>query len=372
MDIPKHMTAAVLTGHGGFDKLDIRNDVPVPEPAPGEVLIKVGACGMNNTDINTRIGRYSKSVSSGTTPQGASEGMQQVSGKDATWGFGALEFPRIQGADVAGHIVATGEGVSSGRLGERVLVDPWIRDASDPGNRNLAGYLGSERDGGFAQYTAVPAVNAFRIESEWTDAELATFPCSYSTAEHMLTRVRLQAQETILIPGASGGVGSALVQLAKRRRARVLAVTSQTKVEGVKALGVDVAVDRNQPGLEDRIRKNLPRGEINVVADVVGGESFSMYLSLLCRGGRYVTSGAIAGPMVELDLRALYLKDLEMHGATVMPEGIFANLLKYIEKKEIAPLVSGQFSIHDIKTAQQEFLKKDYIGNFVIIPTDPE
>ena len=368
MVLPNLMTAAVLTGHGGLEKIIVRDDIPVPEPKANEVLIKVGACGMNNTDINTRIGWYSKSVSNGTTSTGASDGPEQLSEEDATWGGGAVVFPLIQGADVAGRIEAVGDNVSSERVGERVLVDPWLRDPSDPGNRNLAAYLGSERNGGFAQYTTVPAENAFSLKSELTDAELATFPCSYSTAEHMLHRVRLGQDEKIVIPGASGGVGSALVQLAKRRGAWILAITSKTKMDAIRALGADAVVDRNQKNLEHQIREILPGGEVDVVADVVGGDGFSMWLNLLCRGGRYVTSGAIAGPIVALDLRTLYLKDLEMHGATVMPVGIFENLVRYIEKGEIRPLLAKKFSINDIKKAQEEFLTKKHIGNFVVLP----
>jgi NADPH:quinone reductase-like Zn-dependent oxidoreductase len=322
---------------------------------------------MNNTDINTRIGWYSKSVSSGTTSTGGSEGLEQISATDATWG-GAAAFPRIQGADVAGRIAAVGEAVSSERIGQRVLVDPWLRDPSDPENRNLAGYVGSERDGGFAQYTIVPAENAFLIKSNLTDAELATFPCSYSTAEHMLHRVRLGAGEKIIIPGASGGVGSALVQLAKRRGAWVLAITSQAKMDDIRSLGADEVLDRNQKDLTHHMGDIVRGGEVDVVADVVGGPDFAIWLDLMCRGGRYVTSGAIAGPIVELDLRTLYLKDLEMHGATVMPVGIFEQLVGYIEKGEIRPLLAREFSIHDIRKAQEAFLAKQHIGNFVVLP----
>jgi len=362
------MTAAVLTGHGGLDKLIVRNDIPVPNPKANEVLINVGACGMNNTDINTRIGWYSKSVRNGTNSTGASDDTDRRSGEDATWEGGAVAFPLIQGADVAGRIVAVGNEVSAERVGERVLIDPWLRDPSDPGNRRLAAYLGSEHDGGFAQYITVPAENAFLIKSELTDAELATFPCSYSTGEHMLHRVRLSEGEKIVVPGASGGVGSALVQLAKRRGAWVLAITSKAKINSIRKLGADAVLYRNQNDLVHQIQEILPGGEVDVVADVVGGNGFSMSLNLLCRGGRYVTSGAIAGPIVELDLRTLYLKDLEMHGATVMPVGIFKNLVSYIENGEIRPLLAREFSINDIKNAQEAFLAKKHIGNFVILP----
>jgi NADPH:quinone reductase-like Zn-dependent oxidoreductase len=243
-----------------------------------------------------------------------------------------------------------------------------LRDPFEPGNRNLAAYLGSERDGGFAQYTTVSEENAFVINSELTDAELASFPCSYSTGEHMLHRVRLSEGEKIVVPGASGGVGSALVQLAKRRGAWVLAVTSKAKMSSIRELGADAVFDRNQNDLEHQIQEILPGGEVDVAADVVGGTGFSMCLNLLGRGGRYVTSGAIAGPIVELDLRTLYLKDLEMHGATVMPVEIFENLVGYIESGEIRPLLAGEYSINDIKKAQEAFLAKKHIGNYVILP----
>ncbi len=368
MGIPNHMQAVLLTGHGGFDRLEIREDTPVPRPAPGEVLIAVGASGMNNTDINTRIGWYSQSVASGTTSRGAAEGMADMTAQEATWGSRALVFPRIQGADVAGRIVAVGQDVSFRRMGERVLVDPWLRDPANPTDRNRAGYLGSERDGGFAQFVTVPAENAFAIQCDLTDAELATFPCAYSTAEHMLHRVDLRSGERIMITGASGGVGSALVQLAKRRGAWVLALTSPDKNDQLAHLGAEAVVDRRSANLATDLEQSLPEGECDVVADVVGGECFPTLLNLLCRGGRYVTSGAIAGPIVELDLRTLYLKDLVMHGATVMPPGIFARLVKYIENQEIRPLLAAEFELEDIHDAQKAFLEKKHCGNIVLWP----
>jgi len=359
------MRAVRLTGHGGFDKLDYREDVATPDPAADEVLIEVGACGMNNTDVNTRTAWYSKSVGEGTEVGGVA-GFDQARSDDSTWGGAGISFPRIQGADVAGTIVKAGADVPAARIGERVLVDPWMRDARDPGNRDLAGYFGSERDGGYAEYTAVPAVNAFPIRSRHADAELATFPCSYSTGEYMLTRARLGEGETVLITGASGGVGSGLVQLAKRRGARVIAVAGSSKMEAVGALGADWVIPRDEANFEAAVRAAAPDGAVQVVADVVGGAEFPRLLELLSRGGRYVTSGAIAGPMVDLDLRTLYLKDLQLLGATVMPVGIFESLVGYIEREEIRPLLAKTFPLHRIPDAQSEFLHKQHVGNFVI------
>jgi len=368
MTIPDTMRAVVLTGHGGLDKLEIHDDWPVPKPGPGEVLIAVGACGMNNTDINTRTAWYSKSVTEGTTAEGGAGGFGDARTDDSTWGGSGLTFPRIQGADVAGRIVAVGEGVEAGRIGERVLVDPWQRDPAQPENRALAGYFGSERDGGFARYTTAPAGNAFKIESDLTDAELATFPCSSSTAEYMLTRARLAQGETVLVTGASGGVGSALVQLAKRRGARVIAVAGRDKMDTLRRLGATAVIPRDAPNLAAAVRDAAPGGEVQVAADIVGGAGFPGLLELLGRGGRYVTSGAIAGPLVELDLRTLYLKDLELIGATVMPPGIFARLVGYIEAGEVRPLLARSFPLAEIRAAQETFLEKRHVGNFVILP----
>ncbi len=361
------MRGVHLTGNGGLDKLVVRNDIPVPAPGPDEVLIEVGACGMNNTDINTRTAWYSKTVTTATSG-GGSEGFALAGTDDSTWGGSGLTFPRIQGADVAGHIVAVGAKVDESMIGERVVVDPWLRDPEEPEDRRLAGYFGSERDGGYAEYTTVPAINAVHIDSNLSDTELATFPCSYSTGEYMLTRARLAEGETILITGASGGVGSGLIQLARARGARTIAIVGKEKIEAIRALGADDIISRDETDLTAAVRDVAPNGEVEVVADVVGGENFPELLGLLGRGGRYVTSGAIAGPIVQLDLRTLYLNDLEMWGATVMPREVFVNLVRLIERQKLRPLVAGTFPLEDIHAAQKKFLEKKHVGNFVIVP----
>ena len=127
-DLPPVMKAVVLTGHGGLDKLVYREDVPVPVAGKGEVLVKVGASALNNTDINTRTSWYAPDVTSGITEGGGQEGFDQAEGKSAAWSGKPLTFPRIQGADVCGRIVAVGEGVDASRIGERVIIDGWIRD----------------------------------------------------------------------------------------------------------------------------------------------------------------------------------------------------------------------------------------------------
>ena len=347
------MRAVLLTGHGGLEMLEYREDVPTPEPDVHEVLIEVAACGMNNTDVNTRTGWYSKSVTDAT---GASTTESDI---DGSWG-GGLAFPRIQGADPAGRVVAVGAGVDGGRVGERVLVDAWLR-----GDRlEDARYLGSEIDGGYADYVAVPAANAHPIECDLTDVELASFPCSYATAEHMLHRAGVREDQWVAVTGASGGVGGALIQLAKRRGARVLAITSAGKASVVGNLGADEVLDRAEDGLAEAVRHRT--GGVHVLADVVGGDQFAPLFESIRRGGHYTTAGAIGGPIVSLDLRTLYLNDLTMHGATVLPPEVFANLVGYIERGEIRPLVAATFPLEEMAAAQESFMSKSHVGNIVI------
>ena len=200
MSWPETMGAMVTLGHGDLDQMVWHDDWPTPNPATGEVLIRVKACGLNNTDVNTRSGWYSKAVSDATTG-GA---FDEVSEDDPTWGGAPITFPRIQGADVCGEIIGVGQGVDPSRIGERVITDNWLRDPDDPTNMDKTGYFGSERNGGFAEYTTIPSQNAIAITSEFSDAELATFSCSYSTAEGMLTCASVTEKDTVLIPGASG------------------------------------------------------------------------------------------------------------------------------------------------------------------------
>lgn len=345
------MRAVRLTGHGGLEQLDVRDDVPIPAPSTGDVLIEVGACGLNNTDVNTRVGWYAPSVTSET---GAGE-----TSEDGSWS-GAIGFPRIQGADVAGRVVDVGDGVPRERIGERVLVDPWIRDPAGEDHR----YLGSEIDGGYAEYVVVPGSNAHAVDTALDDIALASIPCSYSTAEHMLHRAGVAEGEWVLVSGASGGVGCALVQLAKRRGARVVALTVPSKADAVAELGADVVLDRRIDGLADAVRDATDG--VHTYADVVGGPLFSSLYGTIRRGGHYVVSGAIAGPIVSLDLRTLYLRDLTMDGATVVPPEVFSSVVDAVVAGQVRPVVAATFPLERVVEAQQAFLRKEHVGAIVL------
>lgn len=359
--IPATMCGVVLTGHGGLEQLEYREDLPVPVPAADEVLIRVGASAVNNTDINTRIGWYSKGVTE-ATGAGSVTGFASANPEDAAWSGAAIRFPRIQGADCCGTIVATGAGVDPGRVGERVLVRPMFAPSDDAPPYQCHTF-GAERDGGFAQYATMRASEVFAIRSDLSDAELASFPCAWSTAEGMLERAGVSAGERVLITGASGGVGSAAVQLARRRGAEVIAVCSPDKSAEVQALGADRVIPRGSSLLEF-----LQKDSVRVVVDLVAGPRWPELPELLCRGGRYVVSGAIAGPMVTLDVRTLYLKDLTFFGATWQPRKVFENLIRYIEQGEIRPLVARTYPLSDIVRAQQDFMAKRHTGKLVLLP----
>ena len=349
--LPVTMRAVVLTGFGGFDQLHVRDDVRVPVPGPGEVLVAVSGAGVNNTDINTRIGWYSKAVE-GATADGGAAGFAEALADG--WSGAQFAFPRIQGADAAGRVIAVGAGVPAERIGQRVLVEPVFRDPD-----GTVRYFGSECDGGFAQFATVPAAHAHIIQSDLSDAELASFPCSYSAAENMVGRARVTAGERVLVTGASGGVGTAAVQLAARRGAIVTALAGAAKHEAVAALGAQVVLDRDA-ALDD--------DAFDVVIDVVGGSGFPGLLRALRPFGRYATAGAIAGPLVELDLRTLYLKDQTLHGCTVLDRDVFPNLVGYIERGEVRPVVCATLPLALIEAAQLMFLEKHHVGKIVLLP----
>ena len=344
------MKAIQLIGHGGLEKLILNNNLPVPEPAKYDVLIKVGACAINNTDIWTRMGTY-----------GSKQGKDEPTG----WLRSSFQFPRIQGVDIAGRIKSVGPGVDSERIGQRVVVDHNIYDQSK-GRKHVI-LIGSERDGGFAEYCSVPSENAIQISSEYSDIELASFPCAYGTAEGVLNKAAVTKNDTVLITGASGGVGSALIQLAKMRGATVISIVSSGKEEMAIHLGSDFVINR-ESSIEVQINQIDKNGKITVVADVVGGQMFPQLLNFMAYQGTYVSTGAIASPIVEFDLRTIYLNELRLIGSTGFSHGEFKKIVSYIETKKIKPVVAKTYPLDNIHQAQKDFIDKKFFGKLVLVP----
>ncbi|GAA1108244.1 alcohol dehydrogenase family protein [Arthrobacter flavus] len=359
-DAGQTMTAIVTTGGGGYDRLEVSR-VPIPVPAEGEVLVQVLAAGVNNTEINTRLGWYSSSVATGTNDAAEDLSGQTSTRPDGGWNT-ATPFPLIQGADCCGRIVAVGRGGDESKVGARVLIRPCMRTQGFSSMETS--WLGSDRDGAFAQFVAVPEHEAFTVDCDWSDAELATIPCAYGTAENMVRRAGITSESRVVVTGASGGVGSAVVQLVKRRGGHVVGIASEAKQDRVRALGADIVLGR------DEALSALGAESVDVVIDNVAGTSFPAMLSLLKRGGTYVSSGAIGGPLVELDMRTLYLKNLTLIGCTAWDAAVFPSLISYIERGEIRPLLAKVFPLNQIADAQREFLDKAHVGNFVLIPPE--
>ena len=353
MYLPETMSGVLLTRHGGPEALEWSDTIPVPEPGPGQVLVRVAAAGVNNTDINTRIGWYAPEV---TTSTDAVDADVEAGG----WG-GALDFPRIQGGDLCGYVVAVGQGVSMPN-GTRVTCPINLpRPTPDAPTAFIA--LGSEIDGAFAQFCLMQESDLYDVTaSPLSDTEIAATPCAFGTAENLLTRAGVSDGQHILITGASGGVGLAAVQLARIRGATITAVTAPTKADAVRTAGATHILTRTD---------TPPEATYDAIIDVVGGPGFGALITALKPGGHYAVSGAIAGPIVETDLRALYLSDRTIHGATYQPPQVFARLTQLINTGRIRPLISQTYPLKDIATAQSAFQSKRYPGKLVLIPPDP-
>ena len=355
------MKAVVTLANGGYEQLSYQN-VPIPKPQAGEVLVQVLAAGVNNTEINTRLGWYSSKVTQGTEALHGDDRERDSAASELDGGWNAqTPFPFIQGTDCCGRIVAVGKGVDPSRIGERILIRSCIHHEGWSSPENI--WMASDFDGAFAQFVRIAAAEAFSINCDWTDAELGTIPCAYGTAENMVHRAGVKEGDRILVTGASGGVGSAVVQLCKRRGAHVTAVVSREKIPQAEVIGADKLVDRNADLL-----KALGEESMNVVIDNVAGANFGKMMEILKRGGRYASSGAISGPIVNFDMRDFYLKDLTLIGCTGWDAPVFPNLIAYIERGEIKPLLAKTFALQDIVLAQVEFLEKHHVGKLVLIP----
>ena len=348
------MTAAVLRRHGGPEVLEVRDDWPVPEAGPGQALVRVHAAALNNTDIWTREGAY---------------GLPGRPDAKAGW-RGPVGFPRVQGGDIAGTVSAVGAGVPDTWRGRRVLVDPAFY-AGEHEDAVPVGLLGSEADGGFAEYVAVDAARLHDMSaSPLSDEELAALPVASGTAMGMLERGQIKKDETVLVTGASGGVGFAAVQLAAARGARVLALTSGDKADAIRAAGAEVTLSRDMDPDEFRreLRTAAPGG-LDAVADVVGGPWLERVLPELRDGARWVIAGAVAGPVVRFDLRRLYLHNLSLIGSSMHTRAHFAELAELARTGDIRPHIAARYHLHEIHAAQEDFRRSSHIGKIVIHPT---
>lgn len=363
--IPNTMKAMVLTGHGDVDKLEYQ-DVPVPAPGPGKVLVQVTATAKNNTDRKAREGLY-------PTKKGEMTSFQ-MGGKPT------LVFPRIQGADIAGRIAAVGDGVDESRIGERGLLDFNIY-ANDRRDINLTpDYFGHGADGGYAEYVALPADQFHHIPNpELGDAEVASMGmCSYQTAMHMLTSARIKAGERVLVTGASGGVGTALIQLCRIMGAKPYALSKQDKAAALLELGAEAVLDRSDmDSFVDRVKAETGGKPIDAVMDLVGGEMTDVFIDTMifdmnARSSypRLSIAGASGGNISEILWTRIYLYQVQIFGVSHGTREEAEQLMAWIRGGQLKPVLHGAFRLSDLHRAEEYFVNRgsNYLGKIVIVP----
>lgn len=347
------MRGVCLTRHGGPEALEWREDIPVPRPGAGEVLVRVLAAGVNNTDINTREGWYAPEVTGATG--------ETAAGIAAGGWSGALRFPLIQGGDLCGEVVAQGAGVSAPAIGARVTCPINIpRPTAD----NPVGFiaLGSDIDGAFAEYCLMTAADLHDVtDAPLSDIEIAAIPCALGTALGLLERAGVGPGQNVLVTGASGNVGLAAVQLAAKMAARVTGIAAASKAAMVREEGAAEVIARDAP---------LPADRFHAVIDLVGGPAFPTLIDALRPGGHYAVAGAIAGPIVTADLRRIYLRDITIHGCTYQPPEVFARLMEMVRQGHIRPRIAATYPLRDIARAQADFQSKRHTGKLVLLPPE--
>ncbi|KPQ22413.1 zinc-binding dehydrogenase [Halomonas sp. HL-93] len=364
---PPTMAAMLLTGHGGVEKLEYRQDVATPKPQAGQVLVQVTATAKNNTDRKAREGLYPTKDKGDVT-------------SFAMGGEPTLTFPRIQGADVAGHIVAVGEGVDASRIGERGLLD-FNLYADDRRDINLTpDYYGHGADGGYAEYIAVPSDQFHHVPNpDLHDAELAAMGmCSYQTAYHMMTSASIAAGERVLVSGASGGVGTALIQLCRVVGAIPYAVSQPDKVDALLALGAEAVIDRGDlPTFVDRVLATTGGQPIDAVMDLVGGDMTNLFIDTMIVDMQHRKSyprlsiaGASGGNLSEMMWTRIYLYQVQIFGVSHGTREEAEQLIAWIRNGDLKPVLHAAFKLSELHDAERYFVNRDsnYLGKIVIVP----
>ncbi|MCL5425556.1 MAG: zinc-binding dehydrogenase [Gammaproteobacteria bacterium] len=367
LTVPTTMAAMLLTGHGDIEKLEYHQDVATPQPQAGEVLVQVTATAKNNTDRKAREGLYPTKDKGDVT-------------SFAMGGTPTFTFPRIQGADVAGSIVAVGEGVDAGRIGQRGLLDFNIY-ADERRDINLTpDYYGHGADGGYAEYIAVPADQFYHVPNpELHDAELASMGmCSYQTAYHMMTAANVSAGERVLVSGASGGVGTALIQLCRIVGAIPYAVSQLDKADALAALGAEAVIDRGDlPNFVERVLATTDGKPIDVVMDLVGGEMTNLFIDTMivdmqgrASYPRLSIAGASGGNLSEMMWTRVYLYQVQIFGVSHGTREEAEQLVAWIRSGELKPVLHAAFKLSELHDAERYFVNRgsNYLGKIVIVP----
>jgi alcohol dehydrogenase len=326
------MRAVVVKAHGGLDQIALV-DWPEPKAGPSRAVVAVRACGLNYLDIFVRRGMPGLPV----------------------------QMPRIPGGDISGVVVEVGAGVAREWIGRRVLIDPHIK----PG-----GALGEHDHGGLCERIAVDAENLIWLPDDVSFEDAAALPIAYGTAWRMMrTRGQVRAGESVLILGASGGVGTACVQIAKNVGAMVIAcASSASKLERLRALGADHLVDYTREDFSARAWELTGRKGCDVIVNYTGGETWVPSLRALARHGRLLTCGATAGYDPPTDIRYIWRREVNIVGANGWTRTDLEELLEEVRHGRIRPIIDRVFALEDSREAMRVVEDREVFGKVLVRP----
>lgn len=335
------MKAIYFEENGGPEVLRY-GDFPTPSPEPGWVKIKVKACSLNYLDIFSRRGM---------------PGIKPL-------------LPGISGGDVAGEITALGEGVKGWTTGQRVVIYPPFIDFDN----GVFEMMGETRHGGLAEYCLARAEQLIPIPDGVSDIDAACIPVAYGTAHRMLfERGQVKAGETMLVIGASGGVGNACVLLGKNAGMAVIgAAGGADKCEKLLQLGCDQVIDYKAEAFDKKIRKMtgslFAGGGVDVVINFTGGDTWVPSLRCVKRFGRLLTCGATAGYSPQTDIRYIYTAEMNIVGATGFEKSDIVSCLDMIAEGQLSPVVDKVFALEDGITALRAMEDRTFFGKLVVKP----
>lgn len=325
------MRAALILQHGDRNNVVV-GEYPKPELSAGEVLISVKACGLNHLDIFVRRG---------------------IPGRH-------LELPHISGGDIAGIVAEVAPDVTNVKVGDRVLIDPLINGQA----------LGEDFTGGLAEFAKVPAANCIPLPDDVSFEEAAALPIAYGTAWRMLiSRGQLKLSETILILGASGGVGTAAVQIAKLAGATVIAAAgSDKKLEQLKELGADYLINYNKDDFSKETWRITGKKGVDVVVDYTGKETWPKSIRATKQGGRILTCGATTGFEALTDLRYVWVRELSILGSNAWERRDLEQLITLVRTKKLKPIIDRVLPLEEIREAHRLIEEREIFGKVIIQP----
>jgi alcohol dehydrogenase len=334
------MRAIVLHAHGGPEAISLEPNYPEPKPGEGEALIRVRACSLNYHDVFTR------------------RGMPGIK----------VPLPVVPGLDIAGEIAALGPGIEGWHVGTRVLIDPIY-----PG----VGLMGEMRDGGLAEYCTVSARQLIAIPDGVSFEEAAAIPVAYGTAHRMMTtNGPIEPGQKVLVLGASGGVGTAAVMLAKLAGAEVVAAaSSDEKLARLKALGADHVIDYTKTDFVREIHDRYGRpqrrtydGGVDVVVNYTGGDTWVPSLRVVKRGGRILVCGATAGFAPAEDLRFIWTFELRIVGSNSWARSDLEALLQLTASRKLVPVIDRVLPLSQGSEAISLLEDRAVFGKIIVVP----